>query len=362
MADPYQMLVDNQFSLPAIDAAIQQNRMGKLKMQSAQNAFAQQQRLPMVRQQAVAGDVQAMGELAGIDPELWRQLQADQKAQIAEHSKVLGNIALDVLNAPETERAARWDAYVSNLAGQIPELAQYRGLAGPGLDAELRSTLAEADMIDRLAKQDEEYTLSPGSRRFKGSQMIAEAPFAPRLQGFSPEQDIYETGGDTGALYDRIIGLEGGMDAQGNFRTSPAGALGPAQLMPGTAPEALALAGLPANAPWQTDPEVNLAAGKAYYEKQLADFGDPVLAAAAYNAGPGRVQDAMQQGGNNWLAFMPAETQKYVRNFISSPRVVKKGTPKAPKPGWEGPIVDPPGYPRGTYQRGPDGKMRKVKG
>jgi soluble lytic murein transglycosylase len=37
---------------------------------------------------------------------------------------------------------------------------------------------------------------------------------------------------------------------------------------------------------------------------------------AAYNAGPGRVDRAMTQGGD-WLSRMPSETQNYVRGLMS---------------------------------------------
>ena len=41
--------------------------------------------------------------------------------------------------------------------------------------------------------------------------------------------------------------------------------------------------------------------------------GDYAKALAAYNAGGGAVNAAVARGGGNWLAFMPAETQNYVR-------------------------------------------------
>jgi len=40
--------------------------------------------------------------------------------------------------------------------------------------------------------------------------------------------------------------------------------------------------------------------------------GDYAKALAAYNAGAGAVNSAVAQGGGNWLAYMPAETQNYV--------------------------------------------------
>lgn len=82
---------------------------------------------------------------------------------------------------------------------------------------------------------------------------------------------------------------------------SPAGAIGLAQLMPGTAREL----GVDAR-----DPYANLAAGARYLRQQLDRFdGDVERALAAYNAGPGRV---IRAGG------IPAisETQNYVRAVV----------------------------------------------
>jgi hypothetical protein len=152
-----------------------------------------------------------------------------------------------------------------------------------------------------------------------------------------------------------MIGVESRgqqFDRSGKPLTSPAGAIGIAQVMPGTAPEAARLAGLPFDENrYRNDRDYNLALGKAYYEKQLADFGDERLAAAAYNAGPGAVRRALQKGGpNGWINHVPRETQKYVRDVFGAapagrgaagapapqgaagaPQPVIKGQPKPPK-------------------------------
>jgi Transglycosylase SLT domain len=84
---------------------------------------------------------------------------------------------------------------------------------------------------------------------------------------------------------------------------SKAGARGPMQLMPGTAKEL----GVDIN-----DPEANTRGGVRYYAKMLDMFkGDPVMAMAAYNAGPGRVRQMMQRG--HGIESLPQETQGYVK-------------------------------------------------
>ena len=86
-----------------------------------------------------------------------------------------------------------------------------------------------------------------------------------------------------------------------NVRSSSAGAQGHMQLMPSTAKE-MGVADI-------ADPYQNIEGGVKYYAKMLKKFGDPVVAAAAYNAGPGNVS---KYGG-----IPPfAETKNYVRKFV----------------------------------------------
>ena len=87
---------------------------------------------------------------------------------------------------------------------------------------------------------------------------------------------------------------------------SPAGAQGVAQFMPRTASEV----GL--DNPF--DPLKALPASARFLHRLRNQFGNLGLAAAAYNAGSGRIQ--------NWLArreALPAETQTYVRKITGSP-------------------------------------------
>lgn len=84
---------------------------------------------------------------------------------------------------------------------------------------------------------------------------------------------------------------------------SSAGAEGVMQLMPATA------VSLGVSNPF--DPAENIDGGVRYLSQLMAEFGgDPHLALAAYNWGPGNVA---KNGANNW----PAETVNYVSSILS---------------------------------------------
>lgn len=89
---------------------------------------------------------------------------------------------------------------------------------------------------------------------------------------------------------------------------SPAGAIGIAQFEPATA------AGLGVN-PY--DPVSSLD-GAARYMATLSNSyaGDYAKALAAYNAGSANVNNAVRNGGANWLSLLPLETQNYVRKIM----------------------------------------------
>ncbi len=102
--------------------------------------------------------------------------------------------------------------------------------------------------------------------------------------------------------------------------TSPAGAVGPWQIM---ASEAISR-GLRVNA--RTDERKNFAKSThaaAKILKGLHDqFGDWLLVIAAYNCGDGRVRQAIRKSGshNFWdlQAYLPQETRNHVKRFIGT--------------------------------------------
>lgn len=116
--------------------------------------------------------------------------------------------------------------------------------------------------------------------------------------------------------------------ANGKPLTSPKGAVGVAQVMPSTAPEAARMAGIEWNEwRYRNDATYNTRLGRAYYETQLEKYnGNHVLALAAYNAGPKRVDNWVQRYGDPrkgeisnsaFTQLIPIyETQQYVTAIL----------------------------------------------
>lgn len=127
--------------------------------------------------------------------------------------------------------------------------------------------------------------------------------------------------------FNRMIQLESGWNhwaAPGRPKIGTSGEVGIAQIMPTTGPIAASYANLPWDPQrFRNDADYNLKLGRAYYERQLAKYGDPVLAAAAYNTGPGNVDKALaraQQSGQPWVTHVHPITQKYVRFVTENAR------------------------------------------
>lgn len=217
-------------------------------------------------------------------------------AELAEAERLKANSSL---HAAVTDRLLTDDPlqamsyYVNNRAGMTA-------------DDQVRASKALEPMVQRRIGADiGESLLSGGDADY---------------QRYLPAQFQQESGG-------RQFG------ADGKPLTSKAGAVGVAQVMEATGPEAAKLAGVTWDRDrWLNDPQYNAALGAAYSREQFKVFKDPVLALAAYNAGPGRVQEALQKVGDprtgevsheRFLQALPQETQGYVTNIVkNSPRSV----------------------------------------
>jgi hypothetical protein len=82
------------------------------------------------------------------------------------------------------------------------------------------------------------------------------------------------------------------------------------------------------------DPKANIDYGAKYYSQLVEQFGDPAIAAGAYNAGPGRMQEHLETGRP-----LPAETVEHMKRFkkaqykygkkdvLRDPAVMRNGSP-----------------------------------
>lgn len=105
---------------------------------------------------------------------------------------------------------------------------------------------------------------------------------------------------------------------------SHAGAMGLMQLMPATAKETARKFSIPLAKPQDAlDPKTNIQLGTAFLSQMYARFqNNRILASAAYNAGPGRVNQWLRATNENidydvWIETIPFnETRQYVQNVL----------------------------------------------
>jgi len=143
-------------------------------------------------------------------------------------------------------------------------------------------------------------------------------------------QDATQAGIDPGVFVNQIQ-QESGFNPRAS---SPAGAQGIAQFMPGTA------AGMGIN-PW--DPASALAGAARLDAQNLKKYnGDYSKMLAAYNAGGGSVDFAVAHYKGNWLTNMPSETQQYIAKILgkTTPSASSGTTTVATSSGTSGGILD----------------------
>ncbi|EPM0504252.1 Lytic transglycosylase, catalytic [Klebsiella aerogenes] len=184
-------------------------------------------------------------------------------------------------------------------------------------------------------QSDEEIESNFVQWREQAANRASEAWYTPAYQQMmGPEGKIEVT--DTPSesqLFSAMIWHESGGNQYGKDGAplvSPKGAVGVAQVMEDTGPEAARLAGVPWDRDkWLNDPRYNAKLGQAYFGAQMKKYdNNPVLAVAAYNAGPGSVDSWIKQFGDprtgavsneQFAAAIPYdETRNYVAKVTGS--------------------------------------------
>ena len=172
---------------------------------------------------------------------------------------------------------------------------------------------AEREAAQAQVQKQEVITRADGTQTVKTTQEVP-APVAPTVAQAAPVAAPVSPN-----TFGRMQQVESGnrdFDAQGRPITSPAGAMFRNQVMPATAAQP-GFGIRPAQA--QTPEEYNRV-GQEYYQALLKKYnGDERAAAAAYNAGPGRVDQNMarNQGQMN-VAQLPRETQGYLEKVFNA--------------------------------------------
>lgn len=172
--------------------------------------------------------------------------------------------------------------------------------------AEIRQKLADAGLVEAGSDGSSDFPGTLTGAIGQGSGFAPMNPFGPgaTVNGASQLRPLIESAAQQAGvdprLFDALVASESAYDPNARSR---AGALGLSQLMPDTA-KSLGVAN-------PFDPMQNLRGGAQYLSQMLSRFGgDPRLALAAYNAGPGAVE---KFGG-----IPPySETQTYVNRVMS---------------------------------------------
>jgi hypothetical protein len=137
------------------------------------------------------------------------------------------------------------------------------------------------------------------------SSKVGNQPKQTRSEGIT---QLTKEGTPDGDLINKIMQKESGgrrFDKQGNLLTSPKGAQGEMQVMPGTARDP----GYGIRPAKEGDPDDLARVGREYFGKMLNKYGDTKLAAIAYNWGPGNTDKWLMAGADP--SKLPRETQKY---------------------------------------------------
>ena len=210
-------------------------------------------------------------------------------------------------------KSAEWQEATSRkLTSDAHKLAALSALENGDVDfadAYLRkhSEGMEADDLFQVRKQVDEFaSVRLGTAK-------ADAIFAAGADGAQRASQAASPGGS----FDRMVQITLHSESRGRrygpdgktLLTSPAGAKGEMQVMPDT----MTAPGFGIKPADPSNPDDVARVGREYLGKMLQRYGgDPAKAWAAYNWGPGAVDNAVKTKGADWLASAPKETQNYV--------------------------------------------------
>lgn len=278
---------------------------------------------------------------AGRDPAVARRwyLEAAEHPTTFYGQLALGKLgqrnSLDLPAAPKSSPAERERFNRRELVAvvrQLDELGQADRLRPFLLRLqETSATLGERALTAQLAREigRVDLALAVAKRAHQGGHLVTDAYF--------PIIDVLSKG-DFG-LDPAVVMAVARQESEFNAgAVSPAGALGLMQLMPATAKEVSRKLNLSYAADKLTnDPRFNATLGSSYMAGLIENWsGNLALAAAAYNAGEGRVRKWIKDWGDprtgeidpvDWIEMIPfSETRNYVQRVVEGVQVYRQLT------------------------------------
>lgn len=285
------------------------------------------------RAEAAAGDLRAAEaayrDAARYQTSFYGQLAAEQ-AGIAFDAGIVGSAPPDWQNAPTTNRGVVRAATLFLLAGDDESAARFFRKAAQGQPAEARAAVAQMAIDSgrphiglRVAKDAAAEGMVLPAQYYPLHPIAAETWPVPTEWAMAIARQESEFNAAAG---------------------SDAGARGLMQLMPATAQAVARSEGLSYDrAKLGADPIYNARLGTSYLSQMLQRYGGSyVLATAAYNAGPGRVDAWVEEFGDPrapgvdpviWIEQIPySETRNYVMRVLEGMQIYRVRLRGAPQP------------------------------
>ncbi|WP_039057533.1 murein transglycosylase [Enterobacter sp. Bisph1] len=219
---------------------------------------------------------------------------------------------------------------VSPLLTQGPEMARVRELMYWGMDNTARSEWAN---LVTSRTQQEQAQLARYAFDNHWWDLSVQATIAGKLWdqlqerfplAYSDLYSRYTRGKGISQSYAMAISRQ--ESAWNPTARSPVGAAGLMQIMPATATHTVKMFAIPgySNSGQLFDPETNINIGTSYLQYVYQQFGNNrIFSSAAYNAGPGRVRNWLNNSGGKLdaVAFIESipfsETRSYVKNVLA---------------------------------------------
>ena len=243
-------------------------------------------------------------------------------------------------------------ASVDQAKAAIRSKAERAGLVGTPFDEAVlagTSAIHEGVILAALQNNNPSYAMDYLAKARKAGEMapndilkvyghITEADALKQAQGAVQTQTVRVMPAIAPNGFDRMTQITLGSESNGQrygpdgktLLTSSAGAKGEMQVLDGTNLKP----GFGVTPAQDNGPDERARVGRDYLKAMLTQYGSPDKAWAAYNAGPGALDKAMEaslkgRGQNDWLSYLPPETQAYVAKNM---KALGGSAPVAPRP------------------------------